>query len=733
MRLHHLQPQTPISSYLSKLNERNLVPIPMGLIKKHGACENLDTSNFSMGDHYAEAMAEGFKSLKVRKVNLKNNGLSDSSTCKIVANLDPKYCTELNIAENHIGIRTIEAICKICASQISRLQTLNLESNGLCDKHITVLCSSLLACDRLRELFLSRNKISEEGAISLASYVYSTLRLEKLDLSWNCIRGLGGQKIFKGIEGNESIQVLDLSWNSLASPKEESCVQIMAETLQLNKSLVHLDISHNMLESSDCLLLQKSLNENHSILGLHVEGNHADLDTKGYLIVTQSIDSSSSLNCSRIVYKSKALKQKNKNCWICQRWNEIEFRWRNGKSGPYGEEPVMVHLHFENFAGCTMVENADSSYRTIRMCPPGKIYFFFTLKGKFFSSLEYDTAIKKIEFAGEAYNTINVVENRPSPSQLWLQLKPLARPREEMPCKEVIPDWDFERSVFKDYVSDSAELLTECFNEDLDRSKIKELTGKEYNGIIEYLRQFYPAIKETYKTLAAKAWLDWDSWLEILQEFALTSKMIGSSDLTLYDIESLIKTFRYWNSTTEVFFARYHFLELVVRISIIKYYRNRDVAKISQAVKLFFKQFFSAFDKLSSNEFRTEKLYTKAMNKIMGRHQHLLVKIYYNFAIEGTLTCAGFYKMMQGTVKDYAVVQTAFILSKETSVTFAYFNDSLKFVEFLEALVRVVDAFKKIEAIQTRLDLFVEEIIETKLEPLLQNMGNLVENKREGL
>ena len=724
MRKHHLQPQTPISSYLSKLNESSLIPLPMGLIRKQGVCERLDTSDLSMGNNYAEAMAEGLKSLKVRKIILRNNGLSDKAAAGIVNNLDPRYSTEVNLAENHIGLESVNAIAKLNSNPVSKLQIINLEGNSLGDKNIGILCNSLSTSDRIRELILSNNKISHDGAVSLSNYIRYSSYLQRLDLSWNNIRGEGANFIITALTENEGIMVMDLSWNSLSSHAEENCSKALSDLFRINSHLIHLDISQNMLCMQDCEILAKGLNENRTLLGLHVEGNHAEIDSQGNLHVRDSIDTSTSLNNSRIIHKCKALKRKNKNCWICQKWNEVGFRWRNGKSGTYGEEPVMVHLDFERYCGYELKEESDSWYKLTRMCPPGTVYFFFSLKGFITTSTEYNVVEKGINYLGVNYHKVNMIEVRPSPGQLWLVLKPLSKPRDITFHKEESPPWDFSNSVFRGYISDMPILLNDCYLEDMESSKIRELTDKEYEYILQYLKQFYPSIKETYKYLASKAWLDWDTWLEILIEFTSQNNIINQKDLKAYDIENIIKTFRYWNSTTDIYFARYQFLELIVRISIMKYYRNRKATKISQAVKLFFKHHSSAFDTNSSQDFRVEKLYTQMIDKILYKHQNVLIKLYYYFANDNNLTLDGFYKLIQPITKEYAIIQCSFILSKETSATYSYYDNSLKYVEFLEALVRVIDTYKQNTNQHAKLDLFLDEIIEVRLEPLLNSINN---------
>jgi hypothetical protein len=93
----------------------------------------------------------------------------------------------------------------------------------------------------------------------------------------------------------------------------------LSESLATNFKLIHLDISNNMLSKNDCEIIGEALKMNHTILGLHIEGNHGDIDPKGYIFVLDNINTYNSLNKSRIAQKSKSLKRKNKTCWICQK------------------------------------------------------------------------------------------------------------------------------------------------------------------------------------------------------------------------------------------------------------------------------------------------------------------------------------------------------------------------------------------------------------------------------
>lgn len=45
-----------------------------------------------------------------------------------------------------------------------------------------------------------------------------------------------------------------------------------------NKSLIHVDISHNNMSKIDIEIIADGLNDNHNIYGIHLAGNSAKID-----------------------------------------------------------------------------------------------------------------------------------------------------------------------------------------------------------------------------------------------------------------------------------------------------------------------------------------------------------------------------------------------------------------------------------------------------------------------
>ena len=52
-----------------------------------------------------------------------------------------------------------------------------------------------------------------------------------------------------------------------------------ADCFKNNKTLMHCDISHNMLQYLEMSIIGDGLEYNHTLLGLHVKGNDAYVDS----------------------------------------------------------------------------------------------------------------------------------------------------------------------------------------------------------------------------------------------------------------------------------------------------------------------------------------------------------------------------------------------------------------------------------------------------------------------
>jgi hypothetical protein len=53
--------------------------------------------------------------------------------------------------------------------------------------------------------------------------------------------------------------------------------------LNVNKKLLHLDLSYNRLSKLECYNIGQGLLENHTLVGLHLRGNEGEVDTLGFI------------------------------------------------------------------------------------------------------------------------------------------------------------------------------------------------------------------------------------------------------------------------------------------------------------------------------------------------------------------------------------------------------------------------------------------------------------------
>jgi len=69
----------------------------------------------------------------------------------------------------------------------------------------------------------------------------------------------------------------------------------------MNKSLIHVDISNNGIDWTEMEIIGEGLKNNHTILGIHVNGNKAQVDSKGFIIPKSQLTSSTNVYSKNIL------------------------------------------------------------------------------------------------------------------------------------------------------------------------------------------------------------------------------------------------------------------------------------------------------------------------------------------------------------------------------------------------------------------------------------------------
>ena len=388
---------------------------------------------------------------KLRSINLSENKLGNNNIYELLEFIrDPKCNIEdLNFFGNFIGDENIIKICDSLAMYIEyKLVTLNLGKNNIHDKCVNSICQMIKKCSGLRLLNLSHNWIHNQGATKIIKELSNHYELRILDLSWNVIGDdltalpsyehlvnseyTHPERQFNNFSMNEALFTgkLNLRNNPLLppidtskgdkkkdnkkEPPKENTQPVYKEPKKINEkmkepspfavtlgeyfgnvqlSLIHLDISHNNLNFSDCKLISEKSKNNHAILGIHVDGNAMEINCLGFINPKEKLNRDKKyFALSHIYYgmnKDYNLRKTNvdlvrkirgkDNCWICEGFREVEFEF-------IPEEPisdpinhlVKLHLDFDGYRPFDMLYNGNK-YQIIRMCPPGEVKFFFTV------------------------------------------------------------------------------------------------------------------------------------------------------------------------------------------------------------------------------------------------------------------------------------------------------------------------------------------------------------------
>ena len=306
----------------------------------------------SMGDAQARLLCDPM-SQQVRRgahtIDLQANRIGASSLARLASALgsEPCFLEGVNLSRNGLGASAIPAIMQIV--EATKLVSLDLGDNLLKDPAVETLAGALRANQTLTWLELCKNEISRLGTLALAAMVRTNTTLTSLGLSWNSIAGESAVALCSALQGNGSLKTVDLSFNALGNRARPLVSQALSRTLQTNHTLTHLDLSHNHFGQRECRLLGQALNDNHSLMGLHLEGNAAYADSRGFLRPRCSTFSAMvtgdlrKMHANVMQYPANQLCDMDNSggCWICGGWQERTFTCR---PPPDCRGPAKLHI-----------------------------------------------------------------------------------------------------------------------------------------------------------------------------------------------------------------------------------------------------------------------------------------------------------------------------------------------------------------------------------------------------
>ena len=489
-----------------KCFEVNRLAEPKTVEEFRPGSHTVDLSNKLLGDTHLIPSLKSFSLVRknLTMLNLSENRLSDAVASQIVTVIlkEPGPTLSLDFSRNKMGSLFVGALSKCCASSDgSCLGELRLASCNIKEASAVQLlkCLRLMSPNKLRSLDLSDNAICDLGGNAAGDLVEDE-HLMELKLQ-NCrIRATGFERLMSVLHQNKTLTDLDVSMNSLgrrnimtkkkkllkeSPPKEATdnvssdccicsdnlAISMLCNAIRSNKTLTHLNLDDNfIIEEDDCRSLSEAFKPNHSIIGLHCEGNNRlEVDSLGFVNILDDND-------------PRMLSRKCKMCWICDGWTSHSFRFHASMRTSLVKEcsigmngNPMLHLSFDDGweKGHEMRKGRgdnDKEYTLTRVCPTGVEFgFFFTIppSHNIFHDPFKPLASKKttskmttmpnisscVEFINGVVRTRKLDKNFNKKDK---ELFPGCWPRPEMAITSAVsvsarPPWCLQSSIFRNY------------------------------------------------------------------------------------------------------------------------------------------------------------------------------------------------------------------------------------------------------------------------------------------
>ena len=246
--------------------------VPISYYEMHYADGPVVMNDHGIGGTGGVALAKSLAiNEKATSITLRTNALDEKAGKAMAAALEANTeIVEVDLFENQMQSVGFAAFSELMASDAAAVKTLDFGRNDVLDfdalpfsaalKENTALeilrlrgnkfgdfgaggfASMLRVNSTLQELDLSENRIRKRGALALASALAGNAHLKRFNLGGNGVGSAGGVALADAVGGNSTLEELKIDRCEIESA--EAGLKL-AELLQRNKSLKHLDISYN--------------------------------------------------------------------------------------------------------------------------------------------------------------------------------------------------------------------------------------------------------------------------------------------------------------------------------------------------------------------------------------------------------------------------------------------------------------------------------------------------------
>ncbi|CAD8053199.1 unnamed protein product [Paramecium primaurelia] len=739
---------------MTTLSSSQLPPGSFGLFNRQKN-DALHLNHMKYGDKYMIMLARGLqKQNDIKEFNLNDNRMTQLSSSEVIKST--RGATSLSLSKNKIGNGCLE-IGNSLVNRDCKIQLLNLEDNKLQESLIIDILDRIAYNRSLKIVNLSKNNISNNCVNALSNMLITNEDIAELYLHFNKLNGIAAVQIFNNMH-KSNLKVLDLSQNSLGIGYDWS--QSFNKMVQLNKELIHFDLSFNKIDYQITCQIAEGLKKNKSILGFHYTGNCGYVDPKGFLIpIQKGIVEQTQHQIAQRIQGCQYIKQKRLRsyrdsnikdcCWICEGWRQIEFQWNPQTSGP-ANDPMFLHLSYLNYDDLYMGK-VESGLRVQRMVPPGLSYYFFTndnmqcvakdqLHKRWPLPLnKVKVQDKEIDVKLHQLNYMNVLGTQIIDKYYMPIINVQPRQEDLLYIPERVDNrilWTFPISLFKDWKRDNEELIEKCFISDWNQSRITKLIkdDNDRNACYNFLLSNYQQIKDTYKHYACLSPIG-DIWaisslinLQLLSTVRMTEPnekgIIKQQDMELKYLATISGTEKGNYRKPERGMVRFQFLEMFVRIAEDKYIKNGIAKSFEEALQWMWNDHLKEeFNKYNTQIFRDTKFWNEQCDLCMKHYKTILDSIYIRYSVKKVKPGQKPFMSLQELQEMCAHIGLNQIETFGPNIPLFAFNKAMmtqidelnsdrifqmSFVEFLEAFARIAE---DIDIRQIGLHLKIEQLI----------------------
>lgn len=660
----HFNMNSAYQSLLEKIEHGNILPRSLDRILIKSDRKSMSMAGLKLGDDYVSILSETIGLINVNSLKLSDNNLTKKGCEAVIRNLKP--CVDkLDLSNNNVGEALTILTEKIKKKEVN-LKKLYLRNSKVKISQVIELIEALARSYNFLVLDLTDNDLDDSVCDTLSEFLSnSSINIVELYLGHNQITNKGAFLLFNALKSNKTLNVFDLSSNRIGSEcgfnaKNKAIGPELCDFIRTNSTVIHLDLSRLRFSQAECADIAQALESNHTICGLHFEGNYGEIDADCHLIVKkdvrkhildtytkkeiESIKASTYMRSYKKIIESRHLSF----CWLCDQWSPLNIELKRDQFDAF---PVFVH--FEHFRWEPIYVNFDQSdVVQLEICTPIENVTYFLTEGFQLSEKSLSLFCEPVElgqtlrynykqgtvdislevkkcFEVVSYNCLKfMVPDDRYPNFLERQdntydykdesLRP-RMPRvkyQKIKTADEKKVWRYKTSMFKDYAFETEEMLRRCFEFDIQTNRVKGLmkSEDEQKEVLDYLWANYRMIKETYKNFACTSvsssmWgISSNGITELLNNMDFIdgkSFILSASDLEFEKVNYSEKKYKY---DTKGILVRHKFMEYLVRICQSKYLNSKTAGSWIDAVKMGFENHFTPkFSLYDSNRFRTEK------------------------------------------------------------------------------------------------------------------------------